>query len=54
MLFLKWFLRMLADLLHFGLVNRALGMSAAVAGLLFLGLLIIAAKATAPFIYTLF
>jgi len=54
MLSLKWFLRLLADLLRFGIVNRALGMSFAVLSLLFLGLVIVAAKATAPFIYTLF
>lgn len=54
MITLKWMLRMLADLLRFGIVNRAMGMSLAVIGLLFLGLMVIAAKFTAPFIYTLF
>ena len=54
MLLLKWILRMLVDLLKFGIANRAMGMSLAVISLLFLGVVIIAAKITAPFIYTLF
>jgi hypothetical protein len=54
MLLLKWILRMLVDLVKFGITNRAMGMSLAVIALLFLGLVIIAAKVTAPFIYTLF
>lgn len=54
MLLLKWSVRMLVDLIKFGLANRAIGMSFAVIALLFLGVVIIAAKFTAPFIYTLF
>lgn len=54
MLLLKWLFRMLVDLIRFGIVNRAFGMSLAVISLLFLGLVIIAAKIAAPFIYTLF
>ena len=54
MLLIKWLFRMLIDLLKFGVVNRAFGMSLAVISLLFLGLVIIAAKIAAPFIYTLF
>jgi len=54
MLLLKWIVRMLVDLVAFGIANRAIGMSLAVISLLFLGLVIIAAKLTAPFIYTLF
>ncbi len=54
MLMAKWIGRMLADLLRFGIANRAPGMSLAVIGLLFLGVVILAAKVTAPFIYTLF
>jgi hypothetical protein len=54
MLFIKWAIRMVLDLVRFGIVNRALGMSLAVLSLLFLGLVIIAAKVAAPFIYTLF
>ena len=54
MLLLKWIIRMLVDLVKFGIANRAMGMSLAVITLLFLGIVIIAAKVTAPFIYTLF
>ena len=54
MLLLKWVIRMLVDLVKFGLANRATGMSLAVIALLFLGLAIIAAKISAPLIYTLF
>jgi hypothetical protein len=54
MITLKWIFRMLADLLRFGIMNRALGMSLAVICLLFLGVVILAVKVTAPFIYTLF
>jgi hypothetical protein len=54
MLFAKWASRLLVDLIRFGLVNRAMGMSLAVIALLFLGFIIVAAKITAPFIYTLF
>jgi hypothetical protein len=54
MLLLKWVIRMLVDLVKFGLANRATGMSLAVIALLFLGLAIIAVKISAPLIYTLF
>jgi hypothetical protein len=54
MLLIKWVMRMLVDLVRFGIVNRAMGMSIAVITLLFLGVIIVAAKITAPFIYTLF
>lgn len=54
MIALKWLLFMLADLVCFGIANRAMGMSLAVISLLFLGVVIIAVKVTAPFIYTLF
>jgi hypothetical protein len=54
MITLKWLFRMLADLVWFGIANRALGMSLAVILLLFLGLVILAVKVTAPFVYTLF
>ena len=54
MLLMKWLFRMLADLIRFGIVNRAFAMSLAVISLLVLGLVIIAAKIAAPFIYTLF
>jgi hypothetical protein len=54
MLLLKWVIRMLVDLVRFGITNRAIGMSVAVIALLFLGLTIVAAKISAPLIYTLF
>ena len=54
MLLLKWISRMLVDLIRFGIVNRAPGMSLAVLALIFMGVVIIAVKITAPFIYTLF
>jgi len=54
MLLLKWVVRMLVDLARFGVANRAIGMSFAVIALLFVGLAIIAAKISAPLIYTLF
>lgn len=54
MLLLKWIIQMLVDLVKFGIANRAMGMSLAVITLLFLGLVIVAAKITAPLIYTLF
>lgn len=54
MLTIKWVSRMLVDLVMFGITNRAIGMSLAVIGLLFLGVMILAVKVTAPFIYTLF
>lgn len=54
MLLIKWMFRLLYDLVLFGIVNRAIGMSLAVICLLFLGIVIVATKAAAPFIYTLF
>jgi hypothetical protein len=54
MISLKWFLRMCADLVAHAFVNRAFAMTLAVFGLMALGLLILAVKITAPFIYTLF
>ena len=54
MIKIKWLFIMIKDLLLFGIANRAIGMSLAVLSFLFLGLVIIAVKVTAPFIYTLF
>jgi|GEM_PF-5447102 len=45
---------MVGDLVGFGVANRAVGMSLSILALLFLGLIVVAAKLTAPFIYTLF
>jgi len=54
MLLLPWIGRMLRDILIMGVVNRSLGMSLALLLLLLLGLVIISAQVSAPFIYTLF
>lgn len=54
MISFRWLYRMLADLVLFGISNRAVGMSLAVLSLLVIGLVMIAIKVTAPFIYTLF
>lgn len=47
-------LRMLRDVLLLGIVNRSFAMSFAILSLFIIGLTIIAAQVTAPFIYTLF
>lgn len=54
MLRLFWLSRMVRDVLMFGIVNRSPAMSLTVLALLFLGLVVLAAKVSAPFIYTLF
>jgi hypothetical protein len=52
--FLRWTVRMVRDVVWFGVVNRSLGVSVAILFLLLVGVLAIGAKASAPFIYTLF
>ena len=54
MLHLRWSYRMIRDVLVFGVVNRTLMLSLSVLLFLLLGLVIIAAKVSAPFIYRLF
>lgn len=54
MITLRWILKMLADLAVFAVVNRAPFMALGLMGLLALGLVIVAVKVAAPFIYTLF
>ncbi len=54
MVFARWLLRMLRDVLLLGVVNRSFAMSFAILSLFIIGLTIIAAQVTAPFIYTLF
>lgn len=54
MITLRWILIMLGDLTVFAVVNRAPFMALGLLGLLALGLVIVAVKVTAPFIYTLF
>jgi len=54
MLWARWILRMLRDVVMLGIVNRSLGLSLALLLLLLLGLVILSAQVSAPFIYTLF
>lgn len=54
MITLRWILKMLADLAVFAVVNRAPFMALGLMGLMALGLVIVAVKVAAPFIYTLF
>ncbi|HEX2751327.1 MAG TPA: hypothetical protein VHM91_25180 [Verrucomicrobiales bacterium] len=54
MLTLKWIFRMLGDVIRYGWVNRSFGMVAVILFLLGVALLIGAAAASAPWIYTLF
>ena len=49
-----WFIRLLIEVTIQGIVNRSVVMSISVIFFLLLGLIIIAAKVSAPFIYTLF
>lgn len=51
---IKWTVRLLADIFRMGLANRSLALSLAILLLLFLGLVIVGAQISAPFIYTLF
>jgi hypothetical protein len=54
MLFLRWSIRLLRDVVMFGIVNRSLAMSFWILFFLGIGLVIAAAQVSAPFIYTLF
>lgn len=54
MIAIRWFLRMIRDVIAFGAVNDAYAVSLVVLLLLVVGLLIIGAQVSAPFIYTLF
>jgi hypothetical protein len=54
MMLARWVIRMLRDVLLFGVVNRSYAMSLALLSLLVIGLMIVAAQVSAPFIYTLF
>jgi hypothetical protein len=51
---LKWVFRMLGDVVRYGWVNRSFGMVAVILFLLGVAVLIGAAAASAPWIYTLF
>ena len=54
MMALRWFFRLVWDVVLFGVVNRSYALSGIVLMLIAVGLLIIGAQASAPFIYTLF
>ena len=49
-----WVFRMLKDVFLFGVVNRSFAMSFALLAFFVIGLTIVAAQVSAPFIYTLF
>jgi hypothetical protein len=49
-----WFFRLLIESILNGIVNRSVTLSLSVVMFLLLGLVIIGAKISAPFIYTLF
>jgi len=54
LLFVAWLTRMLRDIIWFGVVNRSYALSISVILLLLIGVLVIGAQISAPFIYTLF
>jgi hypothetical protein len=54
MLLLRWSIRLLRDVVMFGIVNRSLAMSFWILFFLAIGLVVAAAQVSAPFIYTLF
>jgi hypothetical protein len=54
MLLVSWLFRMLKDVFLFGFVNRSYAMSFSLLAFFVIGLTIVAAQVSAPFIYTLF
>jgi hypothetical protein len=54
MITFKWMIRMIGDVMLYGMVNRSLLMPFVILLLLGVGLVVVAAKVSAPFIYTLF
>jgi hypothetical protein len=54
MVLFGWLLKMLKDVFLFGVVNRSYAMSFALLAFFVIGLTIVAAQVSAPFIYTLF
>ncbi len=54
MMMLGWLFRMLKDVFLFGVVNRSFAMSFSLLAFFVIGLTIVAAQVSAPFIYTLF
>lgn len=54
MILTRWLFKMLKDVFMFGVVNRSFAMSFALLAFFVVGLTIVAAQVSAPFIYTLF
>ena len=54
LLFLDWLFRMLRDIVWLGRANRTYALSVGMLLLLLLGLVVLGAQVSAPFIYTLF
>jgi hypothetical protein len=54
MILARWIYRMVKDVVVYGFVNRSIAMSLALLAFLVVGLTIVAAQVSAPFIYTLF
>jgi hypothetical protein len=54
MILMRWMIRMIRDMILFGVVNRSYVMSFLLLAFLVIGLTIVAAQVSAPFIYTLF
>lgn len=54
MILARWIIRMVVDVICFGIVNRSFVLSFVILAFLVLGLVIIGAQISAPFIYTLF
>lgn len=54
MINLRWIIKLLLHILWFGFSNKSIGMSLTMLVLLLLGVMVLAIKVAAPFIYTLF
>ena len=54
MIAIKWFFRMLKDIVVGGAVNRSLGLSLMLLALFVIGITIVVAQVASPFIYALF
>lgn len=54
MILARWLFRMVRDIFLFGVVNRSYLMSFSLLAFLVIGITIVAAQVSAPFIYTLF
>jgi hypothetical protein len=54
MMLARWLFRMVLDIFLFGVVNRSYALSFLLLAFLVIGITIVAAQVSAPFIYTLF